>query len=199
MIKSIGIFCGSSVGGNELYTTEAAKLGKLMAEKEIELVYGGGNVGLMGIIADAVVEKGGKSTGVITNFLLDKELGHQRITRMEVVESMSERKNLITHLSDAFIAMPGGFGTLDEVMGVLTYFQLGISEKPVGFLNVNGYYNSLIEFLDHATTERFVKLQHRQNIVIADNAEEMLEKILNFKVVHVEEKWIDNLKSKNTY
>jgi uncharacterized protein (TIGR00730 family) len=131
--------------------------------------------------------------------LMDKELGHQGITRMEVVESMSERKNLITHLSDAFIAMPGGFGTLDEVMEVLTYFQLGISEKPVGFLNVNGYYDSLIDFMNHATTEKFVKIQHRQNIVIANNAEEMLEKIMNFKVVHVEEKWIDNLKSKNTY
>lgn len=199
MIKSIGVFCGSSVGAKSVYTTEAATLGKLMAMNDIELIYGGGNVGLMGVIADAVIENKGKSVGVITNFLKDKELGHPGITKMEVVESMSERKNLITHLSDAFIAMPGGFGTLDEVMEVLTYFQLGISEKPVGFLNADGYFDDLIRFLDHATNEKFVKIQHRQNIVIGNSAEEILEKILNFKLVHVEEKWIDNLKTKNHY
>lgn len=199
MIKSIGIFCGSSVGAKEIYSNEAAKLGVLMAKAGIELIYGGGNIGLMGIIADAVIQENGKSIGVITNHLQDKELGHIGITKLEIVETMSERKNRITELSDAFIAMPGGFGTLDEVMEVLTYYQLGISDKPVGFLNIDGYYDSLIDFMNHATDEKFVKVEHRHNIVIANTAEEMLQKIMNFTHTEVDENWINHLRKTNTY
>lgn len=199
MIKSIGIFCGSSVGAKQIYSTEAAKLGALMAKAGIELIYGGGNIGLMGIIADAVIQENGKCIGVITNHLQDKELGHSGISSLEIVETMSERKNRITELSDAFIAMPGGFGTLDEVMEVLTYYQLGISDKPVGFLNINGYYDSLIDFMNHATDEKFVKVEHRHNIVIANTAEEMLQKIINFTHTEVDENWINHLRKTNTY
>jgi len=173
-IKSIGVFCGSSIGSREVYSKAAAELGTLMAKEGIELIYGGGKVGLMGVIADTILASGGSVVGVIPKLLLEKEVGHNAITEMKIVSSMSERKNLIGELSDAFIAMPGGFGTLDEVMEVLTYFQLGISEKPVGFLNINGFYDSLIAMFDHILEERFMKYEHRHNVIIKDNAADLL-------------------------
>jgi uncharacterized protein (TIGR00730 family) len=131
--------------------------------------------------------------------LLEKEVGHTGLTEMRVVDSMSERKNLINELSDAFIAMPGGFGTLDEVMEVLTYFQLGWSEKPVGFLNSDGYFDHLIAFLDHVAEERFMKYEHRHNVIVRDNPGELLDAIMNFKPLEVDEKWIADLKRRKTY
>lgn len=199
VIKSIGVFCGSSIGAREIYSIKAAELGELMAKSKIDLVFGGGKVGLMGIIADDVMANGGKAIGVIPTMLKEKEVGHEGLTEMHIVDNMSERKNLINDLSDAFIAMPGGFGTLDEVMEVLTYFQLGWSEKPVGFLNIDGYYDQLISFMDHIMEERFMKYEHRHNVIVKSEPDELMDAILNFKPLAVDEKWIADLKNKKTY
>ncbi len=198
-IKSIGVFCGSSIGAREIYSQEAEKLGKLMAEEKIKLIFGGGKVGLMGVIANSIMAKGGKAIGVMPTALLEKEVGHDGLNEMIVVDNMSTRKNKINDLSDAFIAMPGGFGTLDEVMEVLTYFQLGWSEKPVGFLNVDGYYDHLIKFLDHIMEEKFMKYEHRHNVIVESDPKKLLQAMMNFKPIAIDEKWIAKLKEKKTY
>lgn len=198
-IKSIGVFCGSSIGDNIIYSLKAEQLGKLMASENIDLIFGGGNVGLMGVIADSVLQSKGKAIGVIPTALLEKEVGHQQLDKMYVMDNMSDRKNKINELSDAFIAMPGGFGTMDEVMEVLTYFQLGFSEKPVGFLNVNGFYDYLFKFLDVVTHEKFMKYEHRHNIIIESEPDKLLQAIKNFKPLEVDEKWIAELKEKNSF
>ncbi len=199
MIKSIGVFCGSSVGAKEVYSEKAAELGKILAQQNISLVYGGGKVGLMGVIADSVMKHGGQVIGVITKHLEDSEVGHDGITKMYIVETMSERKNMIAELSGGFIAMPGGFGTFDEVMEVLTYFQLGISEKPTAFLNVDGYFNHLIAMFDHILEERFMKYEHRHNVLVEEEPDALIDVIMNFIPLEVDEKWIADLKDKNTY
>jgi uncharacterized protein (TIGR00730 family) len=143
--------------------------------------------------------KGGKAVGVMPTALLEKEVGHTDLDEMIVVDNMSTRKNKINDLSDAFIAMPGGFGTLDEVMEVLTYFQLGWSEKPVGFLNIDGYYDHLMKFLDHIMEEKFMKFEHRHNVIVESDPDKLLHAMLNFKPLEVDEKWIANLKERKTY
>jgi len=198
-IKSIGVFCGSSIGSKEVFGQKAEELGLLMAEKKIDLIFGGGKVGLMGIIADSTMSKGGKAIGIMPTALLEKEVGHKGLDEMIVVNNMSDRKNQINDLSDAFIAMPGGFGTLDEVMEVLTYFQLGWSEKPVGFLNIDGYYDPLIAMFDRIAEDKFMKPEHRHNVIFESEPEVLLNAILNFKALEVDEKWIAELKEKKTY
>lgn len=198
-IKSIGVFCGSSIGARDQYSLLAAELGNFMVNAGIDMIYGGGKVGLMGVIADEIMAKGGNVIGVIPELLLQKEVGHDAISEMKIVQSMSERKNLIGDLSDAFIAMPGGFGTLDEVMEVLTYFQLGISEKPVGFLNINGYFDPLMAMFDKILEEKFMKYEHRHNVIVSDNPKELLKAIQEFKPLAVDEKWIAELKERKTY
>ncbi len=198
-IKSIGVFCGSSIGSKEIYSQKAEELGLLLAKNNIDLIFGGGKVGLMGIIANSTMSKGGNAIGIMPTALIEKEVGHDGLTEMLVVDNMSDRKNKINDLSDAFIAMPGGFGTLDEVMEVLTYFQLGWSEKPVGFLNINGYYNSLISMFDRIAEDRFMKAEHRHNVIFESDPKTLLEAIINFKALKVDEKWIADLKEKKTY
>jgi uncharacterized protein (TIGR00730 family) len=198
-IKTIGVFCGSSVGRKEIYATKAAELGVLMAQNKIDLIFGGGKVGLMGVIADAVMEAGASAIGVIPTALLQKEVGHNALNQLIEVNNMSDRKNKINELSDAFIAMPGGFGTLDEVMEVLTYFQLGWSEKPVGFLNIDGFFDHLIRFLDHIMEEKFMKFEHRHNVIIESDPAKLLTAIQEFKPLAVDEKWIADLKKSKTY
>jgi len=198
-IKSIGVFCGSSVGSKKVYSQKAEELGDLLAKNNIDLVFGGGKVGLMGVIADKTMDKGGNAIGIMPTALIEKEVGHSGLTKMIVVDNMSDRKNKINDLSDAFIAMPGGFGTLDEVMEVLTYFQLGWSEKPVGFLNIDGYYDSLIMMFDRIAEDRFMKAEHRHNVIFESEPDVLLDAILNFKALEVDEKWIADLKEKKTY
>ena len=198
-IKSIGVFCGSSIGAKEIYSEKAKELGQLMVEQNMDLIYGGGDVGLMGVIADAVLKKGGNAIGVMPTDLLNKEVGHSSLTKMHVTDNMSDRKNLINKLSDAFIAMPGGFGTLDEVMEVLTYFQLGFSNKPVAFLNVDGFYDPIITLFDNILAEKFMKAEHRNNIIFESEPEALLKAINDFEAQKVDSKWIKNLKDKNTY
>lgn len=200
VIQSIGVFCGSSVGGSDIYAEEAARLGRLLVDEGITMVYGGGNIGLMGAIADAMIAEGGKVIGVIPKQLLGKELAHTGVTDMRVAESMSARKELIYQLSDAFIALPGGFGTLDEIFEMLTQFQLGISDKPCGLMNVNGFYDLLAQQLDLFVEERFLRKEHRAHLLVSDSPEALLEQI-RLAATHGlnDQEWIEALKINNKY
>ena len=171
------------------FTIAARELGALLAEESIALVYGGGCVGLMGVVADAVLEQGGDVIGVIPHALDTKELAHTALTEMHVVETMHERKALMADLADGFIALPGGLGTFDESFEVLAWAQLGIHTKPCGLLNVAGYFDKLIEFLDHAVEEQFIKPQHRDLILVDADQRRLLERMRAYRSP-VTEKWI---------
>ncbi len=179
-MKKICVFCGSSFGNNKSYSDTANILGNLIAKNNIELVYGGASVGLMGEIASAVLNAGGKVTGVIPKQLIEKEVAHTGLNDLRIVGSMHERKSLMAELSDGFIAMPGGFGTLEEVFEVVAWGQLNFHNKPLGLLNVNGYYNNLIKFLDHSVNENFIKPEHREMILVDNDPEAMLTQLQNY-------------------
>jgi uncharacterized protein (TIGR00730 family) len=198
-ISTIGVFCGSSAGIDPVYARDAILLGYEMASRGITLIYGGGSIGLMGTIADAVLEKGGKAEGVIPQHLMDRELAHPGIQKMHTVKDMAERKALLWRLSDAFIALPGGLGTMDEWFEMLTGFQLEISEKPCALLNTNGYFDALISFLDHIVSEKFMRAEHRANIIISQRPEELISLLHTFKVSAPGTNWIAELKKNNYY
>ena len=185
---SICIFCGSSAGRNSSYTGAAVKLGQLLAEKNLNLVYGGGNIGLMGEIAQSVINHGGKAIGVIPQFLVEKELVYHKLTEVRVVDSMHERKAIMAELADAFIAMPGGFGTLEETVEVLTWAQLGLHRKPIGLLNIDGYYNYLNNFFDHMVTEGFLMREYKDMLLIKEDPAAMLDSLATFELPNVD-KW----------
>ena len=166
-MKRICVFCGSNAGARSEYAEAARALATVLAERKLGIVYGGGNVGLMGVLADAALARGGEVIGVIPQKLVDKEVAHHGVTELRIVETMHERKALMNDLSDAFLALPGGFGTLDEFFEVLTWSQLGFHGKPCALLNVAGYYDGMLAMLDHAVTERFLRPAHRE-LVIAD-------------------------------
>ncbi|MCB0804267.1 MAG: TIGR00730 family Rossman fold protein [Bacteroidales bacterium] len=195
-MKKICVFCGSSQGSDPVFGEAAKILGKHLADNNIGLVFGGGRVGLMGIIANTVMEYGGHTTGIIPQKIMDMEIAHNGLTKLHVVETMHERKALMAQLSDGFITLPGGFGTLDELSEVLTYNQLRYYDKPVGILNVNSYFDGLLQFLDHCMDQGFVRPEHRNNIHIADNAPELIEKMLAYQPVAVD-KWIDDIRSES--
>lgn len=188
-LDSICVYCGSSEGRSEAYARQARQLGRLLAEGSISLVYGGANVGLMRILADTVLEGGGKVIGVMPKALVAKEKAHDGLTEFHVVESMHERKALMVDLSDGFIALPGGAGTMDELFEVLTWGQLGFHGKPCGLLNVASYYDSLVAFLDHAVAEGFIRDCHRDMLVVTDSPEEMLSRFATYTPPSTE-KWI---------
>lgn len=192
-MKSICVFCGSSVGKRDAYIDKARRLGRVIAAREISLVYGGGNIGLMREIADAVLEAGGEVTGVMPGLIAEKEILHQGLTNAHVVDSMHERKALMAELSDGFIAMPGGFGTIDEMFEIMTWNQLEIINKPAGLFNIDGYFDDLLRFINHAVDERFVRQEHRNNLVVEEDEGLLLDKLMNHKPVQAE-KWIDRLK-----
>jgi uncharacterized protein (TIGR00730 family) len=168
-MRRICVFCGSRPGVRPAYREAAEGLGKLFAERGIELVYGGGNVGLMGIIADACLAAGGKVVGVIPRALLEWEVGHEGLTRLEVVDSMHTRKARMAELADGFIALPGGLGTFEELFEILTWAQLGFHNKPVGLLNIEGYYLPLIQMLDRGVSEGFMKGENRGLLQVDEN------------------------------
>ena len=172
--RSVAVYMGSSRGVNPAYAAAAQALGRLLANNGLRLVYGGGHVGLMGITADAVLANGGTVLGVITERLKDMEVGHDRLTELAVVPGMHERKALMVDEADAFVALPGGFGTMDEFFEVVTWAQLRIHSKPCGLLNINGYFDSLLEFMRHSVNEEFVQGHHFDNLIIAKSAEELL-------------------------
>ncbi len=193
-IKSICVFTGSSTGGRMEYHDTACALGRLMAERKIRLVFGGGRVGLMGIIANATLEAGGEVIGVIPRGLQEREVGHDGLTRLEVVETMHERKALMAELSDAFVAMPGGLGTFEELFEVLTWSQLGIHKKPCGLLNTAGYYFPLISFLRRATDEGFVSPEHREMLLVEEDPAALLERFEAYEPPDFEA-WLDAKKT----
>jgi uncharacterized protein (TIGR00730 family) len=185
----ICVFCGSSFGTDPAYSRAAKHLGESFAARNIELVYGGATVGLMGRLADAVLQRGGRVTGVIPQALVDKEIAHTGLTDLRIVNSMHERKALMADLADAFIALPGGFGTLEEFCEVLTWSQLGLHRKNCGLLNVNGYYDGLLSLFDHAVAEGFLKAGNRKLVQSESDPDRLINAVLS-AVPAVEGKWI---------
>jgi uncharacterized protein (TIGR00730 family) len=189
LIHRICVFCGSSVGSDPAFVDAARELGRLFAREGIALVYGGGSVGLMGELADAVLGAGGAVIGVIPQALWAREVGHRGLTDLRVVETMHERKAMMADLADAFIALPGGLGTLEEIFEVWTWAQLGLHEKPLGFLDVNGFYTPLMEFIDRAVRARFVRDEHRSIAMLARDPEALLRRFGSWQPPRVP-KWI---------
>lgn len=194
IIKNVGVFCGSAIGGKDIYGNKAEKLGALLAKNDITLVYGAANIGLMGILANSVIDNGGKVIGVITEKLADVDLAHKYLAELRVVKTMSERKTLMTDLSDAFIILPGGYGTFDELFEVLTLCQLNIIHKPIGLLNVEGYFDPLILLIRHSIKERFIRHEHGDLFVVDEDENLLLRKIEDFQPVETI-KWLKNFKS----
>jgi uncharacterized protein (TIGR00730 family) len=190
ILQSICVFCGSSTGANPAYRQAAASLGRAIAGSGRRLVYGGGNVGLMGVLADAALERGGEVVGVIPRHLVDLEVAHQSLTDLRVVDSMHQRKQLMADLAEGFVVLPGGLGTLEEFFEVWTWGQLGLHRKPYGLLNVASYFDSLLAFLDQSVTERFVWPEHRRLLLVAEDSMELLHRLDTY-AVPVSPKWID--------
>jgi hypothetical protein len=184
------IFCGSSSGNRQSYTENACALGEVLVKRGYGMVYGGGRVGLMGILADAVLQNGGEVIGVIPKALAEKEVAHQSLTELHVVATMHERKALMAELSDGFVALPGGLGTFEELFEVFTWAQLGLHGKPLGLLNVDGYYDPLLALIDHATSEGFIRLEHRQLLLTSTWPEELLDMFAGYQPTTLP-KWIE--------
>jgi len=180
-IKRICVFCGSNHGARSAYTDAAQQLGKALVSQGMGLVYGGGSIGMMTVVADAVLKEKGEVIGVIPHALSSKEFAHNGLTELHLVSSMHERKAMMAELSDAFIAMPGGFGTLDEFFEIITWAQLGLHTKPIGLLNVGGYFDLLLEFVDYMLQERFISAEHRQLIITSHDPEELLLALIRYK------------------
>ncbi len=188
-MRSICVFCGSNSGAKPDYEAAAVALGRALVERGLTLVYGGSRVGLMGALADAALAAGGRVHGVIPRRLLDKELAHPRLTQLDVVTSMHERKARMAELSDGFVALPGGAGTLEELFEVWTWAQLGFHAKPVGFLNAHGDYDLLLAFLDHSVAEAFVRPALRDMLMVETDSSRLLDRFPTY-VAPVQAKWI---------
>lgn len=179
-MRQIAVFCGSSNGASEIYKEGAIQLGKELAKRRITLVYGGSSLGIMGIVADTVLEAGGQVIGVIPKMLEEKEISHPNLTELIVVHSMHERKAKMVELADGFIALPGGMGTLEEFFEVLTWAQLGLHQKPCGILNINHYYDLLIAFLDHINDQQFLQDKFRSMVLLDSNPDQLIEKFKTY-------------------
>jgi len=188
-MRRICVFCGSSPGKQAIYADGARQLAQALVEREIQLVYGGSHAGLMGIIADTIMVAGGTALGVIPQALVDKERAHNNLTQLYVVHSMHERKAKMAELADGFIAMPGGFGTLEEFLEIITWAQLGFHTKPTGLLNVGGYYDGLLNFFNHTVAEGFVRPANRKDILTADTPHGLLDQFDAY-VPKPTDKWI---------
>lgn len=190
MLRRVCVFCGSSFGAREAYAETARALGRELARRGIGLVYGGGSVGLMGILADAVLAERWEVTGVIPRPLATKEVAHQGLADLRVVGSMHERKALMAELADGFVALPGGFGTFDELFEAITWAQLGLHEKPIAVLDVAGYFASFLTLLDQATTESFVRPEHRALVIADTDPVRVLDRMAAFRPAAGRAKWI---------
>ena len=188
--QRICVFCGSSAGYSGTYRAAAVELGRFLTEQGLGLVYGGGRVGLMGVVADAVLAHGGQVIGVIPQPMVSREIWHSGLTELRIVPSMHARKSLMAELADAFIALPGGFGTFEEFCEMITWSQLGRHRKPCGLLNVAGYYDPLLQMFDHAVAEGFLKRENRELVLASPSCQELLEKMQAFEPVMVR-KWIE--------
>ncbi|WP_343694921.1 TIGR00730 family Rossman fold protein [Flavobacterium sp.] len=189
-MKNITVFCGSSFGTEEIYKEQAELLGKTLAKQNIGLVYGGANVGLMGAVADGALSENGTVIGVLPNFLRSKEIAHQGLTELILVESMHERKTKMSELCDGVIALPGGFGTLEELFEMLTWAQLGLHKKPIAILNISGFYDSLLELLETMTEKGLLKEVNKNMLLVSDDIDDLLEQMKNY-VAPTVGKWID--------
>ena len=190
-MERICVFCGASPGARPAYRQAAEQLAGLLVERGVGVVYGGGGVGLMGALADAVLAEGGEITGVIPRSLVEREIAHAEVTDMRVVGSMHERKALMADLADAFVALPGGIGTLEELFEVYTWAQLGLHQKPCALLNVAGYYDALADFLAHAANERFLREETRELLMVEDDVPALLARLSAFEPRAAVPKWID--------
>lgn len=188
-MRRLCVFTGSNAGARPAYAEAAAALGRLLAEQNVGLVYGGGHVGLMGIVADACMKAGGEVIGVIPQFLMDLEVGHRNVTDLHVVGSMHERKAMMADLSDGFIALPGGIGTMEELFEVWTWGQLGEHEKPVSLLDVAGYYDRLRGFIDHMVTEGFLRDHHRAMLMVETDPATLLDRLRDYQPPK-QQKWV---------
>ncbi|WP_299291798.1 TIGR00730 family Rossman fold protein [uncultured Mucilaginibacter sp.] len=187
-MNAICVFCGANFNGDEKLKAAIEELAELMVNQNISLVFGGGKVGVMGLIANAVLQRGGKAIGVIPGFLMDKEVGHKGLTEMHVVENMHQRKQLMNDLCDGIITLPGGLGTLEEFFETLTWLQLGLHHKPIGLLNINGFYDFLLKQMDVMVENRFLKPANRKLVLSSNNPQELLKLMQNFKA-KPEEVW----------
>ena len=190
-MKRVCVFCGSSPGARPAYAEATAEVAQLLAGEGIGIVYGGGHVGLMGVLADTAMAAGGEVIGVMPQALVDREIGHTGISELRVVGSMHERKAVMEDLSDAFIALPGGIGTLEELFEVYTWAQLGLHDKPCGLLDVEDYFSGLVGFLDHAVDERFLREEHRAMLIVEREPRVLIERLAQFEPRAVTPKWID--------
>ncbi len=188
-IRSLCVYCGSSPGRTGIYAESARALGAALVERGIRLVYGGASVGIMGVVADAVLAAGGEVVGIIPESLQRKELAHPGLTELHVTRSMHERKALMAELSDGFIALPGGIGTLEELFEIWTWAQLGFHDKPCGLFNVGGYYDSLVRFLDHSVAEEFVKPLYRSMLIVESDPHMLLDRYARYQPPAVP-KWV---------
>jgi len=179
-MKRVTVFCGSSFGTEEIYKSQAVLLGQTLAEHQIELVYGGANVGLMGAVADGILNNGGKAIGVLPNFLRSKEIAHEHLTELILVETMHERKTKMNEFCDGVIALPGGFGTLEEFFEMLTWAQLGLHKKPIAILNTAGFYDSLITFIQTMVDKGFLKEINRDMVLVNDDVDKLIEMMKNY-------------------
>lgn len=190
-MKSITVFCGSSLGTDEAFKKEAILLGETLAKQNIGLVYGGAKVGIMGAVADGVLQAGGNVIGVIPQFLRTKEVAHDNLTELIMVKTMHERKTKMYELSNGIIALPGGFGTMEELFEMLTWAQLGLHQKPIGLLNTNGFYNDLIRLIENMVGKGFLKQINLEMLLVSDTVNDLLIKMKNYKAPEVQ-KWITN-------
>ena len=190
MLTRLCVFCGSSPGNRAEYTAAALRVGRLLADRGVELVYGGAHLGLMGSLAQACLDHGGEVTGVIPRALVDREIAHRGLTRLHIVDSMHERKALMADLADAFQALPGGFGTFEEFFEALTWSQLGIQQKPCALLNIAGYYDDLLRMLDRALLDGFLRSPHREMVLSGANVDELLDRLAAYEVPSVR-KWAE--------
>jgi uncharacterized protein (TIGR00730 family) len=188
-MKNITVFCGSSFGSDPIFEEQATLLGQTLAKQNIQLVYGGSNTGLMKAVADGALNEGGKVTGVLPHFLQSKEIAHKNLTELILVETMHERKTKMNELCDGVIVLPGGYGTLEEFFEMITWAQLGLHKKPIGILNINGFYDDLIRLVQTMVDNGFLKQINRDMLLISDNIDELLEKMRNYEAPSVG-KWI---------
>ena len=187
-MRRICVYCGSSAGFDPVYKSATVELGTTLATHNIGLVYGGGNIGLMGALADAVLAAGGEVIGIIPHHLIAMEVGHRQLTSLIAVDSMHARKHQMAELSDAFVALPGGIGTAEEILEVFTWLQLGIHAKPVALLNINNYYGHLLQFLGHMEQSGFLKREHREMLIVDDDVPRLLEKLNNFAPTRIDKR-----------
>lgn len=195
-MKSVSVFCGSSMGHQNIFKEEAKKMALYFCANDIELTYGGSNVGIMSVLADTMLENGGRVIGVIPQFLIDIEVGHTNLTKLHVVNTMQDRKVLLAQISDAFIAFPGGMGTLDELFEMITMTQLRVQDKPIGILNIDGYFDHLLSFLKKTVADGFVRQEHLDNLKISDAIEDLMNQMQGFEPVKMTH-WIKEIKDES--